>query len=213
MSESASGEAVRRRRARSSADNGSEGDRPPPAKRARVEAAAEAGEDGGSLSYTLYVRWFGPSAGQTKVTALPLRAVSGVDALPELGKELVQKAYPEPNSQPEFLASPDFFRFTPLRECLAVPGDIVRTELRLVITHGGWEYCVLKRALTPAPTRDGDMLVTAIEFEGRPEEAILGTLGFRVSLIAYPCVAVRRTFLDGVKERLLRDPASFQGIL
>lgn len=61
-----------------------------------------------------------------------------------------------------------------------------------MITHAGWEYCVLKRALTAAPTLDGDMLVTAIEFEGRPEEAILGTLGFRVSLIAYPCVAVRR---------------------
>jgi hypothetical protein len=50
----------------------------------------------------------------------------------------------------------------------------------------------LKRALSHAPAPDGDMLVTVIEFEGRPEEAILGTLGFRVSLIAYPIVALRK---------------------
>jgi len=47
----------------------------PRAKKARVDP-------GSSVSYVLYVRWFGPSAGQTKVTALPLRAVSGVEALP-----------------------------------------------------------------------------------------------------------------------------------
>jgi hypothetical protein len=69
----------------------------------------------------------------------------------------------------------------------------VRTELRLVLVHAGWEYCVLKRTLTPMPAPESsDMLVTAIEFEGRPEEAILGTLGFRMSLIAYPIVALRK---------------------
>lgn len=162
----------------------------------------------------MYVRWFGPSSGQTKVNVLPLRALDGLDQLQELGKELVQKAYPDPQPLPEFLTSPDFCRFTPSRECLAVPGDIVRTELRLVLVHDGWEYCVLKRALTPQPSpADGDMLVTAIEFEGRPEEAILGTLGFRVSLIAYPIIALRKTFLEDVKDRLLRDPAGFKGIL
>jgi len=82
-----------------------------------------------------------------------------------------------------------------------------------VVMHAGWEYCVLKRTLTPAPVPDGDMLVTAIEFEGRPEEAILGTLGFRVSLIAYPIVALRKSFLHEVETRLLQDPAAFRGIL
>lgn len=73
-------------------------------------------------------------------------------------------------------------------------GDIVRTELRLVLVHDGWEYCVLKRVLPVHAVQpdSGDMLVTAIEFEGRPEEAILGTLGFRVSLIAYPIIALRK---------------------
>lgn len=68
----------------------------------------------------------------------------------------------------------------------------MRTELRLVLTHAGWEYCVLKRSLSPAPAPDSNMLVTAIEFEGRPEEAIFRTLNFRVSLIAYPIVALRK---------------------
>jgi hypothetical protein len=130
----------------------------------------------------------------------------------ELGKELVAKAY-EHAARPDFLASPDYARFTPARECLAVPGDIVRTELRLVLAHGGWEYCVLKRALTASAPADSDMLVTAIEFEGRPEEAILGALGLRVSLIAYPIVALRKSFLEGVTARLRADPGSFQGLL
>jgi hypothetical protein len=50
-----------------------------PAKKPRIERP-DAHKDEG-IAFTLYVRWFGP-AGQTKVTALPLRAIDGVDALP-----------------------------------------------------------------------------------------------------------------------------------
>ncbi|KIZ05561.1 hypothetical protein MNEG_2400 [Monoraphidium neglectum] len=228
-----------------------------PSKRPRLDVSSMSkGKD--DVDILLYVRWLGPSSGQTKVIMLPLRPVASVDDLQDLGKELVHKAYPQPQPLPGWLTSPDYCRFTPSRECLAVPGelqpaaaaaaigaagcagvapelygslsvadrwgaavrragsyvsDIIRTELRLVLVHEGWEYCVLKRTLSPAPQPQGDMLVTAVEFEGRPEEAILGTLGFRVSLIAYPIIALRKAFLEEVTGRLLGDPAAFQGIL
>lgn len=195
---------TRRRRSRPAGGDDDSSAAPPPAKRQRLlsNSGGGASTSGGGgaadeLTWTLMVRWFGPAAGQTKVTALPLRAVSGVDALPRLGRELVFKAYAPPRPRPDFIASPDFARFTPARECLAVPGDVVRTELRLVVSHGGWEYCVLRHALTPLAPADSNMLVTAIEFEGRPEEAFLGALGFRVSLIAYPIVALRKVRASG----------------
>jgi hypothetical protein len=82
----ADAQAGSRRRERSSPPD-CDGDHPtlkdeePKAKKARLDPSS-------SVTYTLYVRWFGPSSGQTKVTALPLRAVSGVDALPVCAVEL-----------------------------------------------------------------------------------------------------------------------------
>lgn len=128
------------------------------------------------ISLLMYVRWFGPSTGQTKVNVLPLRALDGLDQLQvrrccrrstshkacmpvllmsvasympcaslhalllqELGKELVQKAYPEPQPLPNFLTSPDFCRFTPSRECLALPGRVGQlTSKQLLGTQSMW---------------------------------------------------------------------------
>ena len=43
---------------------------------------------------------------------------------------------------------------------MSLPGDIARTEFRLVITHEGWEYCILERDLGAHLDCHRNMLVT-----------------------------------------------------
>ena len=43
---------------------------------------------------------------------------------------------------------------------MSLPGDIARTEFRLVITHEGWEYCILERDLGAHLDTHRNMLVT-----------------------------------------------------
>jgi hypothetical protein len=48
-----------------------------------------------------------------------------------LAKNLVTRAFPE-YERPDYLTSAEFFKFTPSEEFLTLPGDISRTEFRLV---------------------------------------------------------------------------------
>ena len=42
---------------------------------------------------------------------------------------------------PDYLTSGAFYKFTPSEELISLPGDIARTEFRLVVTlANGWEY-------------------------------------------------------------------------
>lgn len=72
-------------------------------------------------------------------TLLPER---DVQALP---KELLQSQYPTADQLPDYCTNAAYTRFTPAVECLALPGDVVRTEARLVLSYQGWEWTLLKK--------------------------------------------------------------------
>lgn len=76
-----------------------------------------------------------------------------------MSKNLVDKAFPA-TERPDYLTGPDFYKFTPAEEFMSLPGDIARTEFRLVVTHEGWEYCILERELGAHLESHRDMLVT-----------------------------------------------------
>lgn len=76
-----------------------------------------------------------------------------------ISKNLVEKAFPVAE-RPDYLTGPDFYKFTPAEEFMSLPGDIARTEFRLVITHEGWEYCILERDLGAHLDSQRNMLVT-----------------------------------------------------
>ncbi len=79
---------------------------------------------------------------------------------------------------------------------LSFPLDVVKTEFKLVATYRGWEYVIL--TLDPATTRDRPvsllspemkrLFVTVIEFES--VAIVLGNLGVRISLVAYPVISI-----------------------
>ena len=76
-----------------------------------------------------------------------------------ISKNLVEKAFPA-SERPDYLTGPDFYKFTPAEEFMSLPGDIARTEFRLVVTHEGWEYCILERDLGAHLDAHRNMLVT-----------------------------------------------------
>lgn len=80
-----------------------------------------------------------------------------------ISKNLVEKAFPVAE-RPDYLTGPDFYKFTPAEEFMSLPGDIARTEFRLVITHEGWEYCILERDLGAHLDSQRNMLVTVRHF-------------------------------------------------
>lgn len=161
-----------------------------------------------ATAVSLFVRWYNPS-GKTKVSHLALKPIETVDALQGISKNLVEKAFPVVE-RPDYLTGPDFYKFTPAEEFMSLPGDIARTEFRLVITHEGWEYCILERDLGAHLDSQRNMLVTVIEFESTA--LMIGQLGLRVNLIAYPVVSVKKAFLDDMEHQLKTDP-NFKGQL
>lgn len=191
-----------------------------PSKRRRVggptfeEQQAEAGagtSEHEPIEHLLYIRWFG-GQGQTKLNKLPLRQIDTLEALEDLPKELVESHYPEQSSLPDYFTNTAYVRFTPEVDCLALPGDVVRTELRLVLCYRGWEYTILKRDTTHSdPGPEQTIRVMTAEFMG--SDPLMAALGLRISLIAYPVVALRKVFLDEVHERLLAAPDEFKGML
>lgn len=79
----------------------------------------------------------------------------------------------------------------------------MRTEFRLVVVSAaGWEYTVIRRDLGAihatvggGPGAARNLMVTCIEFESAP--VLLGHLGVRVSMIAYPIVSVSKVGCRG----------------
>ncbi len=50
---------------------------------------------------------------------------------------------------PDYLTSPDFYKFAPAEDFVSLPGgDSARTQFRLVVMLGGWEYGVVDRELS-----------------------------------------------------------------
>ncbi|CAK0782536.1 hypothetical protein CVIRNUC_005754 [Coccomyxa viridis] len=173
------------------------------------EVRRRTAKHGCPLTLTLYVRWFSPS-GKSKVNRLLLRPVTSVDALQGISKNLVSRAFPSGPERPDYLTSQEFLKFTPTEDFMSLPGEIFRTEFRLVVTHEGWEHTVLERELGAHVDPLRKMLVTVIEFESSPLLMVGHALGLRVSLIAYPVISIKKDFLDHVQEQLETNP-DFQG--
>lgn len=76
-----------------------------------------------------------------------------------ISKNLVSRAFPE-TERPDYLTSDEFLKFTPTDDFMSLPGEILRTEFRLVVTHDGWEYTVLERELGAHRDPLRKMLVT-----------------------------------------------------
>lgn len=76
-----------------------------------------------------------------------------------ISKNLVSRAFPE-SERPDYLTSEEFLKFTPTDDFMSLPGEIERTEFRLVVTHKAWEYTVLERELGAHRDPLRKMLVT-----------------------------------------------------
>lgn len=101
----------------------------------------------------------------------PLSAWRGRGAWQGISKDLITRAFPA-DDRPDYITSADFYRFTPDEEFMNLPGDISRTEFRLVVTHEGWEYTVLGRELGAHRDPERKMLVTvgAVNIPGAPQK-------------------------------------------
>lgn len=77
-----------------------------------------------------------------------------------ISKDLVARAFPPGGERPDYITSQDFYKFTPMEEFMSLPGDIARTEFRLVATYDGYEYTVLERELGAHRDPERKMLVT-----------------------------------------------------
>lgn len=77
-----------------------------------------------------------------------------------ISKNLVSRAFPSGPERPDYLTSEDFMKFTPTEDFMSLPGEIFRTEFRLVVTREGWEYTVLERELGAHVDPLRKMLVT-----------------------------------------------------
>jgi len=84
-----------------------------------------------------------------------------------ISKNLVSRAFPE-TERPDYLTSDEFLKFTPTDDFMSLPGEILRTEFRLVVIHDGWEYTVLERELGAHRDPLRKMLVTVSALFGCP---------------------------------------------
>lgn len=148
-----------------------------------------------SYDLCLYVRWHS-AAGGVKVNRLPLDPIAGVDDLRGLFRRLIRGAFVGPGGSalPDYLTAADFYKFSPAEELISLPGDIARTEFRLVVTMDGWEYTLCERQLPGAPDPERKLLVTLAEFES--DAVVVDDRQYVVRLLSYPTVCVKRDFLD-----------------
>ncbi len=117
--------------------------------------------------------------------ALLLRPIAGVTALHGVSRRLLDRAYtpeaapttassapstsappaPAPAYPPHLTASAAHYHFTPTPEFLSLPGDVSRTEFRLVLACGGWEYVILRRDMHEGGGGGGSGSAAAVEVE------------------------------------------------
>mmetsp|Transcript_17481 Transcript_17481/g.52549 ORF Transcript_17481/g.52549 Transcript_17481/m.52549 type:complete len:256 (-) Transcript_17481:438-1205(-) len=127
-----------------------------------------------------------------------------------LSKGLMDRAFPA-ESRPNYLTDDLFYRWTPHETCLSYPLDVANTEFKLIAKYNGWEYVILKHEVgINMEQPDRALFVTVIEFES--VAVVLGNLGIRISLVAYPVVCVQKLFLDDVRQQLKHN-SNFKGIL
>lgn len=81
-------------------------------------------------------------------------------SLQGISKNLVSRAFPSGPERPDYLTSEEFLKFTPTEDFMSLPGEIFRTEFRLVVTYDSWEYTVLERELGAHVDPLRKMLVT-----------------------------------------------------
>lgn len=180
------------------------------------------------ISFSLVVKWTAgishdgePGSDGCKIkvksTRLHLSSMQDVSKLGGLSRGLLDRAFPEEEEtpRPDFLLSDTFLRFTPDESCLSFPMDVASTEFKLVASYQGWEYVVYASPLLIRDQEQGlgpenPVFVASIEFES--VAVVLGNLGIRVSLVAYPIVAVSREWLLDIKEQIVNNP-NFKGIL
>jgi len=139
------------------------------------------------------------SRGLTRVVRLNLTAVEGVNLLKNLFRKLLESAFPE--QLPQYLTSDEYYLFTPEQEFVSLPGDSIRTQFRLVAAVHGWETVIAVRELGRDVDPERRMLVTMAEFDSQPMSLPDGH-DMVVSLVAYPSVSVRKSFLDSTVKQL-----------
>ncbi|KAK9812440.1 hypothetical protein WJX73_010922 [Symbiochloris irregularis] len=164
-----------------------------------------------TLQLSLVLHWHS-NTGKVQVEQVQLKPIRDLTQLQGLSRKLVERAFP-PSDRPEYLTSDAFCKYTPTREVMSLPNDLICTHFRLILTtEDGWEYAILERHIAGPPSDDQhNMLVTLIEFESTA--LMIGHLGVRISMVLYPLVSVSKVFLEDVAQRLKSDPEGFRGIL
>jgi len=118
-----------------------------------------------------------------------------------VSSSLVQQAIENSEFPQHLLSSHCYQQFTPVDHFLSLPGDVTRTEFRLAGEYCGEEYTLLERALGCDGEGDLNMLVTVVEFDTLAP--MIGPMGVEVSLVAYPLIALKRSFLEDSLHRLI----------
>jgi len=172
-------------------------------------------QEEGSVELSLMIKWTSGSGSvvKTKVSRLSLKELENVNKLGGLAKGLMDRAFPE-DTRPSYITNDQYCRWTPDESCLSYPLDVTKTEFKLIAMYQGWEYVVtcheLGQDLPDSESSPRKLFVTVIEFES--VAVVLGNLGIRVSLVAYPVVCVQKAFLEDLKMQLRSNP-EFKGIL
>lgn len=126
-----------------------------------------------------------------------MRASLGVQGV---SSSLVHQAIENSEFPQHLLSSNCYQQFTPVDHFLSLPGDVTRTEFRLAGEYRGEEYTLLERELGCDGEGDLNMLVTVVEFDTLAP--MIGPMGVEVSLVAYPLIALKRSFLEDSLHRL-----------
>lgn len=183
-----------------------------PHEAAPATTSAPAIAPASDLQLSMQVKWtsVGMTEEKTRIIRLSLKQLEDVDKLGGLSKGLMDRAFPA-DSRPEYLTDDMYHRWTPDETCLSYPLDVTKTEFKLVASYNGWEYVILSHELgSPGEAQERKLFVTVIEFES--VAVVLGNLGIRISLVAYPVICVQKSFLELVRNQLENNP-HFKGIL
>ncbi|KAL6746869.1 hypothetical protein V8C86DRAFT_2929622 [Haematococcus lacustris] len=163
---------------------------------------------------SLQVKWTSVT-GRARVSELALCPIESCDELHEVHKQLVASAFSS-HERPPHIDSPHYFRFSTNEECLNFPTDVVATSFKLLASSAdGWQFVIHETggtadaAVLQAPGTPR-MHVTIIEFE--PVALVIGHLRIRLSMVAYPLIAVHKAFLLEQSSQV-RDNPAFKGIL
>ncbi|KAJ9521297.1 hypothetical protein QJQ45_001175 [Haematococcus lacustris] len=157
-----------------------------------------------------------PRPERVELDSLPeLSPIESCDELHEVHKQLVASAFSS-HERPPHIDSPHYFRFSTNEECLNFPTDVVATSFKLLASSAdGWQFVIHETggtadaAVLQAPGTPR-MHVTIIEFE--PVALVIGHLRIRLSMVAYPLIAVHKGFLLEQSSQV-RDNPAFKGIL